>query len=177
MTEDKRQKRCRDLDASIGKSQPNHGATKKDPATVRMEDVKEEASSSNNQSPSHRTGSSTSQSPIKDVDDASNTPLSESHKQEEVVGGEVTVKQEPGQPPKLSRSTSRKILSKPPQLYNNYADKTREAEGTFQVIPECSYTSKYIGSTEQDSMDCDCAEEWGMNTFRFLFISILAYIY
>ena len=80
---------------------------------------------------------------------------------EDFIAGEVTVKQEPGQPPKLSRSQSHKFMSRPPPHFDDLPDKTNEANGTYQLIWECSYVSKYIGSTEHDSMDCDCAEEWG----------------
>ena len=104
---------------------------------------------------------STSRSPVKDekITPQSSSPSSEKH--EEVIGGEVTVKMEPGQPPKLARSTSQKIVAAPPLLFGDYPDKTNEAQGHFEVIPSCIYSNKYIGSTEHGSMDCDCVEEWG----------------
>lgn len=83
-------------------------------------------------------------------------------KHEEVVGGDVTVKMEPGQPPKLARSTSRKILAGPFQLFNDRPSKTEESKDRFQVMTECTYANKFLGHTEHGSMDCDCAEEWGM---------------
>jgi len=94
----------------------------------------------------------TSQSPV-----ASDMSRSE---HEEVVGGQVTVKLEPGQPPKLARSSSQKIRTKPAQLFDDYPSKTEEAQSKFDVIPACIYGSKYMGSTEH-GMDCDCTEEWG----------------
>lgn len=105
------------------------------------------------------TSASPSQSPIK-YEKASESPYTGSEKHEEIIGGDVTLKEEPGQPLKLSRSTSQKVVSRPPTLYNDHSSKTEEARTSFQVIPECTYTSKYIGSTEHDSMDCDCVEEW-----------------
>ena len=84
-------------------------------------------------------------------------------KSEEVVGGEVTVKMEPGQPPKLARSSSQKISSRPVELFTDYASKTEEAKGVFEVIPTCTYSSKSMGATEH-GMDCDCSEEWGKAT-------------
>lgn len=93
----------------------------------------------------------TSQSPV-----ASEMSKSE---HEEVVGGEVTVKLEPGQPPKLARSSSQKIRAKPPQLFDEYPSRTEEAQSKFDVISACIYGAKYMGSTEH-GMDCDCTEEW-----------------
>jgi hypothetical protein len=83
---------------------------------------------------------------------------------EELVGGEVTLKQEPGKPPKLSRTTSRKVERRPPPMFNDYKDSTSEATSTFQVITECSYANKSLGSTDP-ALECDCAEEWGKSAF------------
>lgn len=94
----------------------------------------------------------TSQSPI-----ASEMSRSE---HEEVVGGQITVKLEPGHPPKLARSSSQKIRTKPSLLFNDYPSRTEEAQSKFDIIPACIYGSKYMGSTEH-GMDCDCNEEWG----------------
>lgn len=94
----------------------------------------------------------TSQSPI-----ASEMSRSE---HEEVVGGQITVKLEPGHPPKLARSSSQKIRTKPSLLFNDYPSRTEEAQSNFDIIPACIYGSKYMGSTEH-GMDCDCNEEWG----------------
>ena len=80
---------------------------------------------------------------------------------EEAVGGDVTLKLEPGQPPKLARSSSHRVIAGPAQLYSEEPDKTEEARRTFQVLSECSYSSKYIGSSSHDYMECDCSEEWG----------------
>lgn len=85
------------------------------------------------------------------------TPKSEN---EDLVGGEVTLKQEPGKPPKLSRTISRKVERRPPPMFNDYKDSTSEATSTFQVITECSYANKNLGSTDP-ALECDCAEEWG----------------
>jgi len=85
-------------------------------------------------------------------------------KHEAVIGGDVTVKMEPDQPPKLARSMSQKIVAGAPQLFNDYSSKTEEAQGHFQLISNCTYANKYLGYTEHGSMDCDCAEEWGMST-------------
>lgn len=88
------------------------------------------------------------------------TPSSESDKEEKVIKADVLVKQEPGQPPKLSRMASQKISTKAASLYLNYPDKTDEATSSFQVISDCIYAAKYLGATEH-AFECDCAEEWG----------------
>ena len=80
--------------------------------------------------------------------------------QEKVVGGDITIKMEPGQPPKLARSSTQKVTARAPQLFGHLPDKTMEATGQFQVITDCIYTNKYLGSTEH-AMECDCSEEWG----------------
>lgn len=104
-----------------------------------------------------RTGS---QSPVKNghAFDLS-TPNDGIH--EEIVGGDVTVSVEPGQPPKLSRTTPHKIKARPLALFSDAVDTTSEAQKQFDMISNCSYCNKYIGSTEHGSMDCDCVEEWG----------------
>jgi hypothetical protein len=89
------------------------------------------------------------------------TPKSE---HEDLVGGDVTLKQEPGKPPKLARTTARKVERRPPPLFNDYKDSTAEATSSFQVITECSYANKGLGTTDP-ALECDCAEEWGKSPF------------
>jgi len=81
------------------------------------------------------------------------------HPKEEVIGAEILVKMEPGKAPKLSRTSSQKVLAKPPPSFLGEPDKYDEATANFQVIPDCIYSNKYIGSTEP-ALECDCAEEW-----------------
>ncbi|KAF7596277.1 histone methyltransferase set2 [Aspergillus hancockii] len=81
---------------------------------------------------------------------------------EEKVKGDITVKQEPGQPPKLTRSSSQKIVARPPQLVSHLLDSTVEAKSTFELMDACTYANKYMGYTEH-AMECDCAEEWAKN--------------
>lgn len=78
----------------------------------------------------------------------------------ELVGGDVTVKTEPGQPLKLARSASQKIAPRPPPLFNDLPDATDDAKSLFMVMDACTYSNKYLGYTEH-AMECDCAEEWG----------------
>ena len=132
-------------------------------------DLKEESPSIKALSPTDTRMKSASQSPLK-KDSCMQSSTPSLHKHEEVVGGEITVKIEPGQPPKLARSTYQKIVAGPPPLFTAAPDTTEEAQGHFEMIPACIYSNKYIGSTEHGSMDCDCSEEWGKteNTFYTL---------
>lgn len=101
----------------------------------------------------------TTPSPVKS-ENSSDSSASHKKEQKDTVACDITVKKEPGQPSKLSRSSSQKIVPRPAPLFHEYSNKTDEAQSTFQVITQCIYSSKYIGSTEH-AMDCDCAEEWG----------------
>lgn len=122
--------------------------------------VKQERSVSTSRAPTgHTTPSSInrqSRSPVKPVE-PSPAPDGE---QEDTVGGGVTVRLEPGKPPKLARTTSHRIQKRPPQVFSDYEDKTSEAKSTFAVLQDCTYAAKYLGTTET-ALECDCAEEWG----------------
>ena len=159
MTEDKRPRRDNVPAASLKDLHLGNGDIKQEPGRRRSV---EESASSTGFTPKDISMNSISRSPSPiRYEKALESPYTGSEKHEEVIGGDVTVKEEPGQPLKLSRSTSQKVVSRPPTLYNGHPSKTEEARTSFQVIPECTYTSKHIGSTEHDSMDCDCVEEWG----------------
>lgn len=88
------------------------------------------------------------------------SPTKNEDEVEQKVGGEITLKIEPGQPPKLTRKSSRKIVPRTPQLFNDLPDSTDEATSTFEVMESCTYTNKYMGATDH-AIDCDCPEEWG----------------
>lgn len=94
----------------------------------------------------------------------------------ERLGGDIVVKQEPGQPPKLSRSSSQKVAARPPQLFSHLPDSTADALATFEQIDTCWYANKYMGYTEH-AMECDCAEEWGMYSFLFALFTLLVLHY
>ena len=79
---------------------------------------------------------------------------------EEILGGEITVKMEPGHPPKLQRSSTQKVPARTPPLFSHLPDRTAEATNMFQVIADCTYSNKNLGYTEH-AMECDCSEEWG----------------
>ncbi|KAJ5953469.1 hypothetical protein N7454_000365 [Penicillium verhagenii] len=125
-------------------------------------DLKNGRSSRSSASPlSRQTSTSNSHSLKEDPDRAS-----ESDPMEEKVGGNIVVKQEPGQPPRLSRSSSQKVPSRPPQLFSHLPDSTKDALATFSQIEDCWYANKYMGITEHDAMECECAEEWEPETGR-----------
>jgi len=80
--------------------------------------------------------------------------------QEDVVGGDITLKMEPGAGLKLSRKASQKVIPRPPQLFSHLPDATADATSTFSILKECHYAAKYLGYTEPP-LECDCTEEWG----------------
>lgn len=61
--------------------------------------------------------------------------------------------------PKLSRKQSQKVTSTP-MLFDHLPDATRDACEAFQVINDCLYGSRNLGTSNSEPMDCDCAEEW-----------------
>lgn len=101
---------------------------------------------------------SKSQSPVKQPASESSSP--DAGAQEEVLGGEITLKMEPGKAPKLSRTASQKVPSRRPQLFFELPDVTAEAKESFVVLPECTYGNRFLGTTEH-ALECDCSEEWG----------------
>jgi hypothetical protein len=109
-------------------------------------------------SPTPASTKSESQTPIK-RQSASQTPKSE-YDGEEVIAGDITVTVEPGKTPRLSRKSSQKVVARPPTLFDHLPDDTAEATEVFQIIKDCIYGSKYMGSSEHDALDCDCSEEW-----------------
>ena len=111
--------------------------------------------------PTRPNSQSGSRSPVKHSSAKSSSSADDD--QEKVVGGDITLKMEPGKAPKLSRAASQKVLSKPPPLYLDLPDATDAAKQTFGVLPECTYASKYLGNTEH-ALECDCSEEWGKST-------------
>lgn len=61
----------------------------------------------------------------------------------------------------LSRKASQKLAAKrEPTLFAHLPDVTAESRTAFQLIPDCLYGSKHLGSTDTDALDCECREEW-----------------
>jgi [histone H3]-lysine36 N-trimethyltransferase len=78
----------------------------------------------------------------------------------EKAGGQISQKMEAGQPPKLARSATQKVVSRVAPLFDDLPDATIEAKSSFSVIDACTYSNKFLGYTEH-AMECDCSEEWG----------------
>ena len=87
------------------------------------------------------------------------SPAGHTAETEQTISADISVKMEPGQPLKLARTSSQKVMTRPTRLFDNLADMTADAKNTFQVISQCIYAAKYLGTTEH-AMECDCAEEW-----------------
>ncbi|TWU72590.1 histone methyltransferase set2 [Metarhizium rileyi] len=62
--------------------------------------------------------------------------------------------------PRLSRRSSQKPADPDPRLFSHLPDVTEESCKSFQVIRDCLYGSKHLGSTDNDALDCDCGEEF-----------------
>ncbi|KAH7143930.1 hypothetical protein EDB81DRAFT_935382 [Dactylonectria macrodidyma] len=61
----------------------------------------------------------------------------------------------------LSRKASQKLAVKREHvLYTQLPDVTAESRKAFQIIPDCLYGSKHLGSTDNDALDCDCRDDW-----------------
>lgn len=71
---------------------------------------------------------------------------------------------ENGTAPKLARKPSQKMAASrnPPPVFDHLPNATEDACSTFQVITDCLYGSRNMGSSDHDALDCDCAEEWRM---------------
>ena len=88
-----------------------------------------------------------------------NTPTPK-HESEDKVGGDITVKMEPGQAPKLARSSSKNIPLRPAAKFSDVPDAAPEAKKGYESLDKCMYANKYLGTTDP-ALECDCAGEWG----------------
>ncbi|KAK7745638.1 histone methyltransferase set2 [Diatrype stigma] len=68
--------------------------------------------------------------------------------------------------PRMSRKASQKVAPRPAPLFADLPDVTSDAKEHFEVIENCMYGSKTLGSSKQDALDCDCSEEWRDGTNR-----------
>ncbi|CCU76026.1 histone-lysine N-methyltransferase [Blumeria hordei DH14] len=67
----------------------------------------------------------------------------------------------PKNAPTSSQIFGQKITQSEVTLLNDLPDVFDEAVSVFQVIKECIYGSKYMGSSgDHDTLDCDCSEQW-----------------
>ncbi|TPX14296.1 uncharacterized protein E0L32_005492 [Thyridium curvatum] len=62
--------------------------------------------------------------------------------------------------PKLTRKPSQREAGRAAPLFDHLTDVTEQSCQHFQVITDCLYGSKHMGSSEHDVLDCDCAEEY-----------------
>ncbi|KAF4980967.1 hypothetical protein FDECE_17773, partial [Fusarium decemcellulare] len=102
---------------------------------------------------------SASVSPTNDSHDGSRSPTT-SHDGVKSRSGSADTPSST-KPPKLSRKASQKLSAgREPVLFDHLPDVTAESYNFFQVIPDCLYGSKHLGSTDNDALDCECREEW-----------------
>ncbi|KAG5938528.1 histone methyltransferase set2 [Claviceps sorghi] len=62
--------------------------------------------------------------------------------------------------PRPPRKSSHKTAEPQYQLFDHLPNVTQDSCKGFQVIRDCLYGSKHLGSTDNDALDCDCTEEW-----------------
>jgi len=79
----------------------------------------------------------------------------------ETIGGDILLKTESGDVPKLSRRATQKVAQRAPPLFTDLPDATPNATSSFEILRDCTYAAKYLGYTEAP-LECDCNEEWGM---------------
>ncbi|KAF6836934.1 histone-lysine n-methyltransferase [Colletotrichum musicola] len=126
-------------------------------ATVKMEEVKiEDGPATSNGAKMERDASRTSSQQKSNHGSrvASLSPADENTNDEAVSTPGTTSR------PKLSRKASQKPVKREAPLFADLPDVTGESCSTFQVIPDCLYGSKHMGSTDNDALDCDCRAEW-----------------
>nr|XP_036584713.1 SET domain-containing protein [Colletotrichum truncatum]KAF6794363.1 SET domain-containing protein [Colletotrichum truncatum] len=125
-------------------------------ATVKMEEVKIEDSPAPNGIKMERDTSRTS----------SQNKSSHGSRAVSMSPGDDNANDDAGSTPgtnnrsRLSRKVSQKPVKREAPLFGDLPDMTEESCSTFQVIPDCLYGSKHMGSTDNDALDCDCRSEW-----------------
>ncbi|KAE8449170.1 histone methyltransferase set2 [Mollisiaceae sp. DMI_Dod_QoI] len=162
MADDTRDIKPEAVDAALGEMKLEEGTSQYgelDTANGKYEDFPTPGGAKMSRSTTPAIQKSATQSPFK-KQSASQTPRSEDDEELEVIGGDIIVTTEPGKAPKLQRKSSQKIRARTPPLFDDSPDATEEALSVFQVIKDCIYGSKYMGSSEHDPLDCDCSEEW-----------------
>jgi [histone H3]-lysine36 N-trimethyltransferase len=133
--------------------------------SISVVSIKDEGRLNGSTPPLKSTSKQSFSSPVKPQSTLSSPPEKAKTKGEfeEKIGGEIIVKMALGQPPKLARSASQKVVARTAPLFDHFdhfEDKTSEATSNFQVMEACTYTNKNMGYTEH-AMECDCTEEWG----------------
>ncbi|KAL6889825.1 hypothetical protein HDV57DRAFT_344541 [Trichoderma longibrachiatum] len=127
--------------------------------TSRMEKVKLEDGVEPGAHPDAAATASTATPKLQSSEAPSPASLDGSKSQSESVGTPSSTTAA-AKPARLSRKLSQKPVAREVPLYSHLPDVTAESCATFQVIPDCLYGSKNLGSTDNDALDCDCREEW-----------------
>ncbi|KAK1957593.1 SET domain-containing protein [Colletotrichum sublineola] len=125
-------------------------------AMAKMEEVKIEEGGASNGVKVERDASKTP-SQNKSNEGSRTTSLSPG---EDTTNGDGISTPGSTQRPKLSRKASQKPIKHETPLFHDLPDVTEQSCTTFQVIPDCLYGSKHMGSTDNDALDCDCRSEW-----------------
>ncbi|CZR54666.1 related to histone-lysine N-methyltransferase [Phialocephala subalpina] len=162
MADDTRDTKPEAVDAALGEMKLEEGGSQYgdlDNTNGKYEDFPTPDAAKMSCSTTPTVQKSDSRSPNK-KESASQTPKSEDEEGLEVIRGDIIVTTEPGKAPKLQRKSTQKIRARTPPLFDELPDATEEAISVFQVIKDCIYGSKYMGSSEHDALDCDCSEEW-----------------
>src|SRR3569833_439578 len=93
-------------------------------------------------------------------------------------GSESASTPDTGSGTKLSRKASQKLVTRAaPVTFKHLSDVTAESQRHFQIINDCLYGSKHMGSSEHDALDCDCTEEWRMFLFFFVFFFSFSFFF
>ncbi|TQS39174.1 hypothetical protein Golomagni_00305 [Golovinomyces magnicellulatus] len=88
---------------------------------------------------------------------ASQTPEYENNENIESKIANVNAPEKASKLPRIFKKGSTRTTP----LLHDLPDVTDEAVSSFQLIKECIYGSKYMGSSgDHDALDCDCSEEW-----------------
>lgn len=124
--------------------------------TSRMEKVKLEDAVENGAHLESAARGSTSTPKLRNSEAPSPSSVDGTKSQSESVGTPSSTTR----PARLSRKSSQKPPAREVPLYSHLPGVTEESCTTFQVIPDCLYGSRNLGSTDNDSLDCDCREEW-----------------
>jgi histone-lysine N-methyltransferase SETD2 len=119
------------------------------------EPVKQERSASTSGSATPKGIKRQHPSPVKDENMAQFPSI-----KTEVVGGDVELRLDADERPRLVRKQSHKIARRSPELFTDTPDATSLATSTFSILQECVYANKQLGTTEH-ALECECAEEWG----------------
>ncbi|RFU71817.1 histone-lysine n-methyltransferase, h3 lysine-36 specific, partial [Trichoderma arundinaceum] len=124
--------------------------------TSRMEKVKLEDAVENGAHSDTAARASTSTPKLRNSEAPSPASVDGTKSQSDSVGTPSST----AKPARSSRKSSQKPTARETPLYTHLPDVTAESCTTFQVIPDCLYGSKHLGSTDSDALDCDCREEW-----------------